>query len=330
MNYLNTFIAVAPDTSAKAGTVPPEQGGKKSIALHVRRRGISATDIKANRSQLWQDFFSKPMACMRASPLPKPFGWGLHFDAAGKVALIAAENRLTAFSVSPPGQWLVKRLPIPVLRPFIALVWASNNRNTGMYEQVAREHVLPNGMMHIVFRLTDYPLRILDSPNDLRTQPVGSSMVCGVRSQFYIREMVVPSCSVGAVLRPGAAALLFGAPADELAERHMSLEDLWGASAGRVHERLLEAESAEVRLAALENTLTERLPRVRSLHPAIASVINEVRTLSSIEAAVQRSGLSHRHFIAHFRQVRRTTCRWIHGRVAMREVNFFQYRGDWT
>lgn len=114
MNYVNTFIAVAPDTSAKAGTVPPGRGDKKSIAqleyelisgkpytftqeevqfsVYVQRQGIPAAEIIAKRAKRWSGFFSKPMACMRASPLPKLYGWGLHFDAEGKVALVAMES----------------------------------------------------------------------------------------------------------------------------------------------------------------------------------------------------------------------------------------------
>jgi hypothetical protein len=114
VNYVNTFIAVAPDTAAKAGTVPPGRSDKKSIAqleyelisgkpytltqeevqfsVHVQRQGISAAELKARRTKLWSEFFSKPMACMRASPLPKSYGWGLHFDAEGKVALVAIES----------------------------------------------------------------------------------------------------------------------------------------------------------------------------------------------------------------------------------------------
>lgn len=93
MNYANTFIAVAPDTSAKAGTAPPVRGGKKSIArleyellsgnpysltqeevqfaVHTQRQGVPATELNARRAELWSEFFSKSMACMRASPLPK-------------------------------------------------------------------------------------------------------------------------------------------------------------------------------------------------------------------------------------------------------------------
>ena len=114
MNYVNTFIAVAPDTATKVGTVPRGRSDKKSIAqleyelisgkpytltqeevqfsVHVQRQGIPAIELKAKRAELWSEFFSKPMACMRASPLPKSYGWGLHFDADGKVALVAMES----------------------------------------------------------------------------------------------------------------------------------------------------------------------------------------------------------------------------------------------
>ncbi len=150
----------------------------------------------------------------------------------------------------------VKRLPIRALRPFVASVWTSDNVVARLYERPVREHALPSGMTHIVFRLTDQPLQILRAPNDLNPQPLGNSIVGGVRSRFYVREVFAPSCSVGAVLRPGAAALLLGVPADGLAEKHTPLEDLWGRSASAVRERLLDAETAENRLAVLESALT--------------------------------------------------------------------------
>lgn len=196
----------------------------------------------------------------------------------------------------------VKRLPIPALRPFLALVWASDKAPTEVYGQSAREHVLPSGMMHVVFRLTDTPLRILGSPDNPQMQLVGSSIVGGARSRFYIRELSAPSCSVGAVLRPGAAEMLFDTTADELAEKHTPLEALWGASTHSVRERMLESRSAEDRLAILESTLAARLPRLRGLSPALTSIIEVMHTLQSVEAAVQQSGISHRQFIAHFRR----------------------------
>ena len=111
MNYYNTFIAVAPDTSVKIGTVPVARAGKKSIAVleyelisaepytytqeevqfavHVQRQSVPPAELRARQIELWDEFFSKPIACMRASPLPKSYGWGLHFNEEGKVALVA-------------------------------------------------------------------------------------------------------------------------------------------------------------------------------------------------------------------------------------------------
>ncbi len=207
----------------------------------------------------------------------------------------------------------VTRLPVPALRPFVSLVWASDGVPAARYAQPRYEHALPGGAMHLVFRLTDDPLRILDGgsnaqpqamPNLQATpnlQALAGAMIGGVRSRYYLREMAAPSCSVGAVLRPGAAALLFGAPADEFAERHTPLDALWGSAAASLREQLLDAAHAEARLALLEAALLARLPRVLGMHPAIAAVLADLHALPSVAAAVQCSGLSHRQFIAQFR-----------------------------
>jgi AraC-like DNA-binding protein len=194
----------------------------------------------------------------------------------------------------------VKRLPIPVLRPFVTLVWDSDQAASS--GQPLREHLLPSGAMHLVFRLTDCQLCIFDAPDTPQPQRIGGSIIGGIQSRFYIRESFGPSRSVGAVLRPGTAELLFGATAEELAEKHTPLESLWGGAAQYLRERLLETENAAERLTVLETSLAARLPRARCLHPAIATVIDAMQSLQSVEAAVQRSGISHRQFISHFRR----------------------------
>ena len=116
MNYIQTFIHVAADTPALASKVPTvKPGAAKTVAVlefeliaaapytltqedvqfavHVRRRGLSEADAQERREVLWAAFFAKPMACMRCSPLPKTYGWGLHFDEAGRVALIPMESQ---------------------------------------------------------------------------------------------------------------------------------------------------------------------------------------------------------------------------------------------
>lgn len=111
-NYYDTFIEAADDSPAKSGTVPLARGGKRTVALiqyelltdnpytytqeevlfetHLRHKGLTPTE--SERAELWDDFFAVPKACLRASPLPKGYGWGVHFDKEGKVALYGVET----------------------------------------------------------------------------------------------------------------------------------------------------------------------------------------------------------------------------------------------
>ncbi|WP_309131215.1 DUF6157 family protein [Brevibacterium sp.] len=104
-NYTNTFIRVAQD-SALTGPKVPAPREKQSIAqlqyelliddpyaltsddllfdVHAIRKGIADEEREAAR----EEFFSKSQACLRASPLPKTHGWGLHHDVASRIALI--------------------------------------------------------------------------------------------------------------------------------------------------------------------------------------------------------------------------------------------------
>ena len=47
-----------------------------------KRKGISR-----------KDFFSKGQACFRASPLTKRYGWGVHSDSEGKIAIYPVESK---------------------------------------------------------------------------------------------------------------------------------------------------------------------------------------------------------------------------------------------
>jgi hypothetical protein len=109
-NYFNTFIAVADDCPAVAGEVPPLRGNKKSVAnvtfellagkpyhytsddllflVHAIRHDLTEEERTGGRAA----FFSKGQPCLRASPLTKRYGWGVHNDDSGRVALYGRET----------------------------------------------------------------------------------------------------------------------------------------------------------------------------------------------------------------------------------------------
>jgi hypothetical protein len=113
-NYYNTFITVSADCPAEFGTVPPDKKGGRTkpsleyelaagepyrytqeelmLEVHLRHKEIAPEIVAERGAEIREAFFSKPMACMRASMLPKKYGWGIHFNEAGKLALVAMES----------------------------------------------------------------------------------------------------------------------------------------------------------------------------------------------------------------------------------------------
>lgn len=187
------------------------------------------------------------------------------------------------------------RLPRGPLRPFVRLLWFSDSA-AGAFE---RERLLPTGAMHVAVRLTDAPLRVAGGDGGL--VDVGHAVVGGARSSYYVRDISSAARSIGAQLFPGASMPLLGVPANELAERHVTLDDIWGPAASELRERLIAAASPDAALDLFEAALAERLPQLRGIDPIIAHAVTRFETPSSIAAVVAETGYSHRHFITRFR-----------------------------
>jgi hypothetical protein len=109
-NYKDTFIQVADDSPAKSGETPPVKGADKSVAniqfdlvstnpyqytsddvvfkTYAIKKDLSKDELETEREK----FFSKGQPCLRASPLTKRYGWGVHSDENGKVAIYGVDS----------------------------------------------------------------------------------------------------------------------------------------------------------------------------------------------------------------------------------------------
>jgi hypothetical protein len=109
-NYFNTFIEVAEDCPVAVAEVPPQKGEAKTIAniqfdmvidnpyqytsddiifhAYAVKNKIGRSSMAAERDS----FFSKGQACLRSSSLGKRYGWGVHSNAEGKIALFAIDS----------------------------------------------------------------------------------------------------------------------------------------------------------------------------------------------------------------------------------------------
>lgn len=109
-NYTNTFIEIADDCPALIGEIPPLKGENKTAA-NIQFEMISKNPYKftsddvlfqvfADKNDLTTNeyekertlFFSKGQPCFRASPLTKRYGWGVHYDKDGKMAIYRMDS----------------------------------------------------------------------------------------------------------------------------------------------------------------------------------------------------------------------------------------------
>jgi hypothetical protein len=128
VNYFDTLIAIAPDSPVQESVVPPRNDAKPTIAaeqyrlladrpyqltsedviftVHADRRGIPEDE----RPAAHEAYFATPRACLRTSPLAKKFGWGLHSDAHGRLALVPAGSERYRALLDDPGTKVVRAM----------------------------------------------------------------------------------------------------------------------------------------------------------------------------------------------------------------------------
>ena len=109
-NYQNTFIEIADDCPITVGEIPPTKGDTKSVAniqfeilrknpykftsddvlfqVFAERNDLTKNELKKAR----EEYFSKGQPCFRTSPLTKRYGWGIHNNEDGKIALYGCET----------------------------------------------------------------------------------------------------------------------------------------------------------------------------------------------------------------------------------------------
>ncbi|WP_114454984.1 DUF6157 family protein [Halopolyspora algeriensis] len=118
VDYRDTFIAVAEDSPAETGTVPPSRSENPSIAARTYRLiaehpyGFTSGDVlftvfadrqgipETGRETARAEFHSRSRACLRSSDLGKRYGWGIHADSHGCLALYGVETPQYAEFVS--------------------------------------------------------------------------------------------------------------------------------------------------------------------------------------------------------------------------------------
>jgi len=197
--------------------------------------------------------------------------------------------------------FFVHRRPRPPLDLFVDSVWICR-QPPGPH---TLERILPTGAAQFIVNLKEDQTRLYDSDRGYRCVATSGTVLSGVHSRFQVIDNSEQEHVAGVAFRAGGTVAFLRVPAHETADYDVPLEDLFGASrTAALRERVLESDTAEAGLGAIETALLEMWTS-KILHPAVAfalDTINRAPHTASIAAVTEAIGMSPKRFIERFKR----------------------------
>jgi hypothetical protein len=210
---------------------------------------------------------------------------------------------------------LLRIVPAPPLASIIEAIW-----DWDMPAAAFRyECILPSPCTSLIINLLEDETRIYQDDENRCCLRASGSVIGGPFRHSLIIDTAEQVRVMGLNFHPGGAHALLGLDADELTRRDINLEDMFGASARQLRQRLLETTLPLQRLALLERWLRQlsAAPRwdAEILHAvATLACVPEVPRISRLQ---RDSGYSAHRFAVLFRR---------HDRQAIRTTDALQRR----
>lgn len=164
---------------------------------------------------------------------------------------------------------------------------AENGRHMQHWPMGYHEIVPSTGLASHVLRLWAYAIPPSRDPSTAVVIPDGCADIIWVddRPPIVVGPMTALAPSwpapgslvIGARLRPGLAGLVLGEDCQGLTDREIPLAAIWGDSAARELEHVIEAPSLPARFAAIELSLLDRLVGSSGADPVVLRSIDWLR-----------------------------------------------------
>jgi len=187
------------------------------------------------------------------------------------------------------------------LSEFVHLFWSCEHYRVPH----AKERILPDGSAELVINLRADINRVWDRDRPERCSTCAGVIVAGPHSNFFVIDTDEQQGCMGIHFRPGGAFPFLGLPADELHDKLVGLDALWGRAAAEMRDRMLELATPEERFRELERILLQRVGGRLSRHPAVAFSLprfEHAPQLQSVGDVTRQIALSSRRFIQVFRE----------------------------
>jgi AraC-like DNA-binding protein len=190
---------------------------------------------------------------------------------------------------------LLHYTPLRPLSDFVDIFWL----HEGAPPPHPRERLLPMGTVELVINLRGPTAAVCDRHHPDLVHHLLGPIICGPHSEPFVIPTADQASILGVHFKPGGAFPFLRLRADELHNRHVSLDSLWGASAAALHDRLREARTPAARFRILEQSLLAQADRPLARHPAVAFALRQFQDIPRAERIAEvtgRVGLSPRRF----------------------------------
>ena len=177
---------------------------------------------------------------------------------------------------------------------FVRTIWYYE----GYAQPHALERLMPDGMMGIVINLADDETRFYDRDHPVTFERLPGATVMGAQSRFFVIDTAEQRNVLGIQFHPGGAAPFLPMPPDELADQHLSLEEVCGCG---LRERLLTTADPRQRCRIVEQALLSMAAGRLTLRPEIAFAAKSLEAGWKVSDVIAQTGFSARHFTEIFR-----------------------------
>jgi len=192
----------------------------------------------------------------------------------------------------------VTAAPPSPLDSFIENFWYWEGETPGH----AKDTVMASGRTGLLVNLKQDRLSWYGGERFAECNRLKGIALCGTHSSAFAIDAHQPHM-MGVQFRPGGAFPFFRPPSREFENAHVSLEDIWGRDAERLHQRLAQAPTPQDKFKILESALIAAAPRPFERHPAVALALSQMSRAphkSSVAKLAGEMGVSHKRFIKLF------------------------------
>jgi AraC-like DNA-binding protein len=205
-----------------------------------------------------------------------------------------------AARASDGGLALVRYAASPRLRGVAQDYWGYAEQTAGPL----RRRELPSADVIVIVNL-GAPLQVAQPSSAPSVIPTGGGFVAGLHETYTLTETAGSQSGVELRLSPLGAYRLLGQSMDALANRSVPLDEVCGAWAVNLAERVQAAPTWDDRFAVLDAALAARLTHTRSPSPEVAWAWRQLAMSGGrvpIATLAEELGWSPKRLIARFRE----------------------------